>query len=94
MTHSCGSTPFPGETSSWMARQGPTYATAELGCLYAGSKVDSVSGSPTGPIALVLYRAGALIAVNAQAHQIFPTVPVASDHERLLATAVAPAHLG
>jgi hypothetical protein len=69
-------------------------STTEVGCLYAGSKVDSVSSNPVGPMALVLYRAGALIAVNRQAHQIFPTLPVASDHERILATAVAPTRLG
>jgi hypothetical protein len=69
-------------------------STAELGCLYAGSKVDSVSRNPISPMALVLYRAGALIAVNRQAHQIFPSLPVASDHERILATAVAHTSLG
>ena len=44
-------------------------------------------------MALVLYRAGALITINAQARQIFPQLPMASAHERALALAVAPASL-
>jgi hypothetical protein len=68
-------------------------STAELGCLFAGSDMDPTTGNPTGPMALVLYRAGALIAVNAQAHQLFPNLPTASAHERALAVAVAPASL-
>jgi hypothetical protein len=74
--------------------QWPTSAsTAELGCLFAGSDTDPTTGNPTGRMSLVLYRAGALIAVNAQAHQILPTLPLASLHERALALAVAPASL-
>ncbi len=42
-------------------------------------------------MALVLYRAGVLLAVNDQAHTWFPTLPLASAHERALAQAVAPA---
>jgi hypothetical protein len=68
-------------------------STAELGCLFAGSDTDPNTGTPTGPMALVLYRAGALIAVNAQADQLFPTLPLASAHEGDLALAVAPASL-
>ena len=51
----------------------------------------ATSGNPTGQLAL--YRVGASIAVNAQAQQIFPNLPVASAHERALALAVAPASL-
>jgi hypothetical protein len=68
-------------------------STAELGCLFAGSDTDPTTGNPTGPMALVLYRAGALISVNAQAQRLFPTLPVASAHERALGLAVAPASL-
>ena len=56
-------------------------STADLGCLYAGSEMDVVTGAPSSPMALVLYRAGALIAVNEQAHQIFPKLPLTSAHE-------------
>jgi hypothetical protein len=41
----------------------------------------------------VLYRAGALIALNDLAKQLLPTLPLASAHERALALAVAPASL-
>jgi hypothetical protein len=68
-------------------------STAELGCLLAGSEMDPHTAKPTGPLALVLYRAGALLAVNAQAHQILPGLPLASAHERALALAAAPADL-
>jgi hypothetical protein len=68
-------------------------STAELGCLFAGSETDPTTGQLTGPPALVLYRAGALIAVNAQAQQAYPNLPTASAHERALALAVAPASL-
>jgi hypothetical protein len=72
----------------------PSFASiAELGCVYAGSEVDFATGNFISPMALVLYRAGALIAVNAQARHIFPDLPVASDHERGLAIAVAPTSL-
>jgi hypothetical protein len=67
--------------------------TAEHGCVFAGSARDVTTGNSVGPIALVLYRAGALVAVNDQAHQIFPTLPVASAHERALGLAVAPTSL-
>ena len=68
-------------------------STAELGCLFAGSEMDPNTGKPIGPISLVFYRAGALVAVNEQAHQILPKLPVASAHERALANAVAPTSL-
>jgi hypothetical protein len=69
-------------------------STAELGCLLAGSRMDPITGKPTGPIALALYRAGVLVAANAEAQRDFPTLPVASPHERALASAVAPSQLG
>jgi hypothetical protein len=68
-------------------------STAELGCAFGGSEMDPKTGKPTGPISLVFYRAGALVAVNEQAHQIFPKLPMASAHERALANAVAPTSL-
>jgi hypothetical protein len=68
-------------------------STAELGCLLAGSVIDPDTGSPAGLIAWVLYRAGALVAANAEAHRVFPTLPLASAHERALAQAVAPTSL-
>jgi hypothetical protein len=68
-------------------------STPQQGCLYAGSLRDRFSGQPIGPTALVLYRAGSLLAVNTIAHSVFPSLPMASDHERALASAVAPASL-
>jgi len=69
-------------------------STAELGCLYAGGAMDPTTGTVSGPMALVLYRAGALTAVNERAHQVFPSLPLASAHERALAQAVTPTHIG
>jgi hypothetical protein len=69
-------------------------STADLGCLLAGSETGLDTGSSTGPIAWILYRAGALVAANAEAHRAFPTLPLASAHERALAQAVAPTSLG
>jgi hypothetical protein len=66
-------------------------STAEVGCLLTGSAADPATGIPTGPLAWILYRAGALIAANTEAHRMFPTLPLASIHERNLAAAVAPA---
>jgi hypothetical protein len=80
-------------TSSLHSQWPVAVSTAELGCLLAGSDTDPTSGIPTGPLALVLYRAGALVAVNVQAQQNFPNLPMASAHERALALAVAPASL-
>jgi hypothetical protein len=68
-------------------------STADLGCLLAGSATDPSTGNPTGPIAWILYRAGALVAANAEAHRAFQTLPQASAHERALAQAVAPKSL-
>jgi hypothetical protein len=68
-------------------------STGELGCLLAGRETAPSTGTPTGPIAWVLYRAGALVAANDEAHRAFPTLPLASVHERALAQAVAPSTL-
>lgn len=65
-------------------------STSELGCLYAGSARDPLSGKPIGPFALAFYRAGVLLAVNPMAHEVFPSLPMASAHESALANAVAP----
>lgn len=65
----------------------------EQGCLYAGAARDRFSGKLLSPIALVLYRAGVLLAVNAMAHEVYPSLPMASAHERALANAVAPTQL-
>jgi hypothetical protein len=84
----------PAQTTVDQTFQAPYVAlTAELGCLLAGSATDPTTGKATGPIVLVLYRAGALVAVNAQAQHDFPTLPLASAHERALAQAVAPTSL-
>jgi hypothetical protein len=82
-------TPVFGSNFSWAF----SASTAELGCAFAGSERDTMTGKPNGRIALALYRAGALIAANAEAHTRFATLPVASAHERALANAVAPTSL-
>jgi hypothetical protein len=72
-------------------------STPELGCLLAGSETnetDPNAGKPSGPMALLLYRAGALLTVNDQARKWYPMLPQANAHERALANAVAPAQLG
>ena len=53
-------------------------STAELGCLLVGSRIDPITGKPSGPVALALYRAGVLVAANAEARRDFPTLAVAS----------------
>jgi hypothetical protein len=69
-------------------------STAELGCLLAGSDWDADTGKPSSPMALLLYRAGVLLAVNDQARTWYPMLQLASAHERALAQAVAPTSLG
>lgn len=59
------------------------------GCVFAGSRTDN-QGNLTGNVALVLYRFGALLAVNPEAQQVFPHLPLASQHERALALAAWP----
>jgi hypothetical protein len=88
-------TPTPAPTTGDQNFQGRFVAsTSGLGCLLAGSETDPNTGTPTDPIAWILYRAGALVAANAEAHRDFPTLPLASSHERALAQAVAPTSLG
>jgi hypothetical protein len=41
-------------------------------------------------VALVLYRYGALLAVNDAAHRVFPHLPMAYAHERALALGAWP----
>jgi hypothetical protein len=65
-------------------------STAELGCMLAGRDDTQTSDRPSSSLALALYRAGVLIAVNDQAKQVLPVWPSASAHERALALAVAP----
>jgi hypothetical protein len=86
---SVAQTPVPGSNYLWAF----SVPTAELGCVFAGSERDATTGKSSSPMALVLYRAGALIAVNAEAHQRFPTLLVASAHEQALALARAPISL-
>lgn len=64
---------------------------ASEGCLAAGAQ-EAVGGDyePVGPTALVLYRFGLLLAANALAHQLFPSLPQATAAERALARSLAP----
>lgn len=81
----------PLETTVDLQIQWPYEATTPgLGCLLAGSKKVDVAGNLGGAVALVLYRCGVLLAVNAEAQRIFPHLPHASVHEQALAWAVAP----
>jgi hypothetical protein len=64
-----------------------------LGCVFGGGATDG-SGTLTGPVALLLYRCGALVTVNDAAAQVFPHLPVASAHERALALAAWPPTAG
>jgi hypothetical protein len=73
-----------------LSYQWPQSATLpELGCVFGGGHVDAQINL-TGPVALVLYRCGALLAVNAEATRIFPHLPRASAHEQALALAAWP----
>jgi hypothetical protein len=71
-----------------------TIETAELGCLYVGSRTDPTTGQPVGPEILTLYHAGALVTVGTSAQRLFPSLPVASAHERALVEAVSPDVIG
>ena len=63
---------------------------AELGCVFGGGRSFDNQGNLTGSVAIVLYRYGALLAVNDEAHADFPHIPWASEHERALALAAWP----
>jgi len=65
-------------------------STRDLGCLFAGSNTLDDSGTPTGHVALVLYRCGVLLAANEEAHRLFPRMPLPSAHERALIQEVTP----
>lgn len=55
-------------------------------CLIVEVKVMPNGGGPVaGQQAWVLYRCGALVAVNAQAHALLPLLPLASAHEQAVA---------
>jgi hypothetical protein len=64
--------------------------TPQLGCVFGGSRYLDSQGTPTGSVALVLYRFGALLAVNDEAHNDFPKIPRATGHERTLALGAWP----
>jgi len=68
-------------------------SSPELGCVFGGGRTDGNDNS-LGPVALVLYRYGALLAVNDEAHRVFPHIPMASAHERALAQAAWPPPTG
>jgi hypothetical protein len=63
---------------------------SEPGCLFAGGRTVDNQGNLTGTVALVLYRYGVLLAVNAEAQRIFPHLPLPSAHEHTLALAAWP----
>jgi hypothetical protein len=60
------------------------------GCFVGLTTTDS-NGTPVAGEAQLLYRFGAVLAVNAQAHQEFPALPLTSAHERALAQQMAQA---
>lgn len=85
---------MPGQTTVDQTFTIPYAApTTELGCVLAGSHTDPTTGKSTGPMALVFYRAGVLVAVNDEAQRAFPTLPLATAHEQTLAQAAAPSSL-
>jgi hypothetical protein len=70
--------------------QWPTSSSSPaLGCVFGGQRIDT-QGTPTGPVALVLYRCGVLTAVNDEALADFPHLSRASPHETALALAAWP----
>jgi len=73
----------------WPASSAPP----ELGCVFGGWRTDD-QGNRTGAVALVLYRFGALLAVNDEAYRVFPHIPMVSAHERALAQAAWPPPTG
>jgi hypothetical protein len=64
------------------------------GCLFAGGRTTDNQGNLTGTVALVLYRYGVLLAVNAEAAQVFPHLPLTNAHEHALALAAWPPPIG
>jgi hypothetical protein len=75
----------PGEAST--ADRWPVAASLPTsGCVLGGGAVDA-QGNLTGPVALVLYRSGALLTVNDKAHADLPSLPRADPRETALALA-------
>ncbi len=74
----------------WLGSSSPP----ELGCVFGGGRTFDDRGNLTGAVALVLYRFGALLAVNVEAHRVFPHIPMVSAHERALAQAAWPPPTG
>jgi hypothetical protein len=81
--------PGTGNPTGAVYRWSASSSLAEFGCVFGGGTTDS-QGNLIGPVALVLYRCGILLAVNTAAQQVFPHLPVASAHERALALAARP----
>jgi len=69
----------------WLASAAPP----ERGCLFGDGRV-SERGTLLDPVALVLYRYGALLAVNDAAHRVVPQLPMANAHDRALALGAWP----
>ncbi len=59
-------------------------STDDLGCLLAGSNTFDIKGEPSGNVAYVFYHNGVMLAANAEAHHLFPQIPLPSTHERAL----------
>jgi hypothetical protein len=58
------------------------------GC-FVGEDTTNSNGTPVAAEAQLLYRFGAVLAVNAQAHQEFPALPTANAHEQMLTQQMA-----
>jgi hypothetical protein len=67
---------------------------ADPSCVLAGGRTVDPHGRLTGTVALVLYRAGVLLAANAEAQRVLPQLTVASVHEQALAHAAWPPRSG
>src|SRR5258707_2735144 len=74
----------------WLGSSSPP----ELGCVFGGGRTFDDRGNLTGAVALVLYRFGALLAVNVEAQRVFPHIPMVSAHEQALAQAAWPPPTG
>jgi hypothetical protein len=70
-------------TQEWSSPPAP-------GCLFAGGRTMDNHDNLIGTIALVLYRYGVLLAVNAEAQRVFPHIPLTDQHEHALALAAWP----
>jgi hypothetical protein len=71
------------QTVNWAYASHPT---ATSSCLAAGFvRANASAPLPTTPSLLLLRHAGVLLSANTSTHQIWPALPVASEHEQLLA---------